>query len=141
MIWNYHWDPDQMNRGEPYYSSLIRILVFFVFLESLPVRGQNIDVVSEDVVSLSDITYNLRSGIGVTDNVLYSNNNQVSRSYAVMGLDLAAFQISGDEREFSVFLSADHEQYFESDPVDSESFILAMAEYRHHLYNNWWIGL
>ena len=63
MIWNYHWDPDQMNRGELYYSSLIRILVFFVFLESLPVRGQNIDVVSEDVVSLSDITYNLRSGI------------------------------------------------------------------------------
>ena len=141
MIWNYHWDPDQMNSGEPYYSSLIRILVFFVFLESLPVRGQNIDVVSEDVVSLSDITYNLRSGIGVTDNVLYSNNNQVSRSYAVMGLDLTAFQIRGDEREFSVFLSADHEQYFESDPVDSESFVLAMAEYRHHLYNNWWIGL
>ena len=80
MIWNYHWDPDQMNSGEPYYSSLIRILVFFVFLESLPVRGQNIDVVSEDVVSLSDITYNLRSGIGVTDNVLYSNNNVDTQS-------------------------------------------------------------
>ncbi len=130
-----------MSRSEQHFCPLIRTLVSFAFITIVHAQSERIDAISEDVVSLSDMTYNLRSGIGVKDNVLYSNKDPVSRSYAVMGLDLTAFQIRSDEREFSAFLSADHEQYFESDPVDSESFVLAMIEYRYHLRDNWWIGL
>lgn len=85
--------------------------------------------------------FELRAAGGFKDNLLLSPGNRISSAFIGTGADVVLSRLPVDGRLLNFLISADDRRYLDDGPVESEDFVLGLAQAKADLSPAWQIGL
>jgi hypothetical protein len=86
-------------------------------------------------------SFDVRAWSGYKDNVLLGNQNEVGSALVGGGADIMFYRLPVSHWEYTFFASAEYIRYVTTSQVDGEATVLAHAQAKRALGQNWKTGL
>jgi hypothetical protein len=144
----------------PIVRSAMVILMGILSFPSIICVGQEVSVTNKAALDLKDLaldplspeldlpkiknwdtSFNLTSGAGYRDNVLFGNLNQQDSAFLRLGAEATLWRLPANGWEFYAYFLFEHLQYFDSPDVEKEQTAMAVLNIKKHWTNGWHLSL